>query len=490
MSAEVLLIAFAFIVVAIELLNLSSGTKLKAAFTFSFFGFAAAGVAAILQNDTAELFANALVIDPVSQFFKALLCFSCVLIVLMARISKEIREHERNEFYILLMLTILGMCIFCSAAHMLVLFLSFVMASLGCNILVVFYRRNPASSEAGVKLFVHTSLTVLLLSIGIAMLYAIAGSFQISVIKEHIAKLSIANDTLFYLWSAFALVLIAVASLTAIFPFHAVFPDVIQGAATPVSAFLTVGPPVIGVAFLFRLCLQIFSVKTDTGWAEHTGFHWQSLMAGLAVATMTLGNLLALRQKNIKRMLSYACIAQMGYLLLGISVATKIGVAAILYFLASNVLVVLGCFLIVQMATDQNQNGDITSLKGLAWKNPFLAVAFSVFVLSLAGMPPLPGFVGRFYVLGAAVEQKQFWLVFFVLFNWVVGLSYFLQLLHQVIKSESSVDAERSTQGILNEAVSLVRVCLAVIFVPAIFVGISWEPFLNFISRSLDSAKW
>lgn len=435
-----------------------------------------------------ELFSRSLIIDPVSQFFKVLLIIAGTITVLQSWMSSEIHQNEKAEMHALLLLGTLGMCVMASAIHFLLLFLAYEMVGIACYVLTAFKRHSKVSSEAGMKLFFYGAATTILFAVGIVMLYGIGKSFNILDIRDQLSTTSV---PMAYLWVAFGLIFIALAARMAIFPFHFLGPDVIEGAPSPVSAFVAVSSNVAAMAFALRLCVHIFSIKSDLKWVHIQNFAWPELITAVAAATMTIGNLTALYQTNLKRLIGYSSMAQMGYILMGIAVSNHSGIAAVLFSLATYGVVTLGIFFVVQMVTDHAQNERITILRGLVWRNPYEGVILCIFLLSLAGLPPLVGFVGRFYTLGVVIHEKLYWLAIVAAINWVVGLTYYLSMIRQVFAMDPATSSEEGVtelQAMPRRPVA--RVALAVLLLPTLVLGIYWDPLMNYITRSLGSTTW
>lgn len=450
------------------------------------FGLAAALACALrtFGFGTVEIFSRSLLIDPVSQSFKVFLIFASMIMVIQGWMSREVHRSEKAELHALLVLGTLGMCIMTSAVHFLLLFLAYEMVGITCYVLVAFKRRSELSSEAGVKLFVHEALTTILFAFGIVMLYGLGKSFNILDIRPQLAA---ATGVTGYLWVAYGLIFVALAARMAIFPFHFLAPDIIEGAPSPVSAFVSVSSNIAAMAFALRLCLHIFSGKTETSWVHLKDFDWPALITGVAAVTMTIGNLTALYQTNLKRLIGYACIAQMGYVLMGVAVSNQMGIAAVLFSLATYGVVALGAFFVVQMVIDTAGSEKVLILRGLVWRNPYEGVVLCIFLLSLAGLPPLMGFVGRFYLLGAVVREKLYWLSIVGAVNWVIGLTYCLGLIREIF-APNPIVASAETVPMSSHPVA--QVALAVLLIPTLVLGVYWDPLLNYITQSLGGVAW
>jgi NADH-quinone oxidoreductase subunit N len=317
------------------------------------------------------------------------------------------------------------------------------------------------------------------------MLYGIGKTFNILDLRAQLSSNSLPGS---YLWVSFGLIFTAVAARMAAFPFQAFFSDIIEGAPSPVSAFISVSSFAAAMAFALRLCLHIFSVKGEMKWAPLTGFSWPELIAGVAAATMTIGNLTALFQTNLKRLIAYSCIAQTGFFLMGLVVSNHAGVASVLFSMATYGVMTLGAFFVIQMVSDHAKSEKITVLRGLVWKNPFEGVILCLFLVGLAGIPPLVGFVGRFYLLGLVIKEKVYWLAVIAVVNWVVGLTYYLSMIHQIFASgENSEDV---SHNLVIASRPMVYLALALLVVPTVALGIYWDPMMNYITQSLNIVTW
>ena len=481
-SPELVLFFTAIVVLILDILFQQK--RPKAITALALLGLFGALICTLLtfEQGAVELFSRSLMIDPVSQFFKLLLIFSGIMTVVLTWMSTEIEMDEKAEMYVLVILSTLAMCILSSAIHFLVLFLAFEAAAIASYVLAAFKRKSGVSSEAGVKLFVHTALTSILLAFGIVLLYGLGKSFNIIDIRQQLATQA---PPVTYLWVCFGLIFTAVAARMAVFPFHFLAPDVYEGSPSPVSAFFSVSTNVAAAAVIFRLCIHIFSVKGDGNWTHLVGFDWPLLVAGVAAVTMTIGNLAAIHQTNLKRLIGYSCIAQMGYVLMGLVVLNHVGITAILFSLAAYSIVTMGTFFVIQMVTDQNQSEKISVLRGLVWRSPYEGVALCIFLLSLSGIPPLLGFVGKFYMLGVVVREKLYWLAIVGAINWVIGLTYYLSMIRQIFASRGHQSGDSAVSGS-----SIVYVALASLVVPTLALGIYWDPLMNSITRFLGEVSW
>jgi NADH-quinone oxidoreductase subunit N len=452
---------------------------------FALIGFAgalAAAAAGLHSGEVTEAFSRTFLFDPVSQLFKVVLTFCAMMAALLGSTSREVARGERSEIYALIALGTLGMCVMASAVHFLLLLLAFETAGMSCYVLAAFKRRSDLSSEAGVKLFVHGGLTTVLFAFGIVMLYGLGNSFNILDMRAELAAATRIPPG--YLWVAFGLIFTAVAARMAAFPFHFLAPDVVEGAPAPVSAFFSVASASAAVAVALRLCIHILSAKSEHRWTHLAGFEWPELIAGIAAATMTAGNLAALHQTNLKRLLGYAAIAQTGFALMGLAVSNHDGVAALLFSLATSAIMTMGAFFVVQRVSDQAGSERLGALRGLIWSKPFEGAALCVFLLGLAGVPPLVGFVGRFYVLGVVVREKMYWLAIAAAINWVIGFTYYLTMVREIFAREGRLPENDAVGGVVAP------IALGALLAPTVILGVYWDPVMQYIIHALNTATW
>lgn len=435
------------------------------------------------QYPASVVFNGSMFVDSTTQLFKMLAILSALLVVLTGTFSAEVLYEEQTELGVLVLLSTLGVCLVSSANHLLLLFLSYELVSFSTYLLTAFNRRSGESSEAGIKLFVQGAITCILFVLGITMLYAVAKTFNLTEIRFQIATSLLSQTSTTYGWIAFGLLLIPVMIRMAIFPFHFLFPDVVEGSPTTVSAYLAIVPIIAGVSIALKLCLNLFSVKAEFSWLHMPAFEWPTLVALLSAITMTVGNFCALSQTKLKRLLAYSTIAQVGYLFMGLAVSNHLGVGAVLFSLTVFCVVTAGTFFIAQQAMDSENVDSISALKGLVWKHPFAGVTLCIFLLNLAGLPPAAGFISRFYLLATVIHEKQYWLSAICIFNGVIALLYFLSLLQQIFcKEEVSYPTWRMH--------TISNITLFVLVLPTITLGLFWDPLMQYVLESLNQTAW
>ncbi|HSO27864.1 MAG TPA: NADH-quinone oxidoreductase subunit N, partial [Anaerolineales bacterium] len=279
------------------------------------------------------------------------------------------------------------------------------------------------STEAGFKYLLFGAMTSAIMVYGFSLLYGAAGATNMYVVSETVGRLLMEPGQGPFVLLSLMLVLVGFAFKISVVPLHFWAPDVYEGAPTPVTGFLSTASKAAGFAVLMRVMLIVF---------PDLALQWGAILAAIAVATMTLGNLLALAQKNLKRMLAYSSIAHAGYALIGIVALSELGIASVVFYLIVYAVTNLAAFGAVAAFSRVSGSDDIMSFAGLSRRSPVLALAMMVSFLSLAGMPPLGGFVIKFFVFAAAIQSQLIWLAVVGVLNAIIGLYYYLTVLKVV----------------------------------------------------------
>jgi len=357
--------------------------------------------------------------DWLSFTFKMLFIFGAGITALMAIDFEEL--GARGEFYILLIASTIGMSFMASATDLIMLYLAIEMVSIPLYILAGFFVRDPKSTESGFKYLLFGALTSAIMLYGFSLLYGLSGTTNLLAIVQSITQGSVQGVLPAYIASLF-LVLVGLGFKISAVPFHFWAPDVYEGAPTPVAGFLSTASKAAGFVVLVRVLLFVFPNEI-----------WTPILAALSVATMTLGNLVALTQKNIKRMLAYSSIAHAGYALIGVVSFSALGLISVVYYLFAYLITNLAAFGVVSAYGRITGSDELTSYHGMSRRSPGLALALMVALLSLAGMPPLAGFVAKVFVFMAAIENPRWiWLAVVGVLNSIVGLYYYLTVLKYV----------------------------------------------------------
>jgi NADH-quinone oxidoreductase subunit N len=377
-------------------------------------------------------FDRAYVLDPLALFFKRLFLAGGVLVLVMSvEFSDRIRTGV-SEFYSLTLFALAGMMFAASANDFAVLFVSIELITISFYVLVSFQRHRLVSLEAGLKYLVLGAVSSAFLVYGIALVYGVSGTMNFSALA--VRSMELVNRPLFVL--GLLLVLVGLGFKIAAFPMQIWAPDVYQGSPVPATAFLAVGSKAAGFVLLLRVFFGAVSEVT---------IGWEKLLMALAGITILYGNLCAIPQRNLKRLLGYSSIANAGYMLLGVAALSASGSSAILYYLAGYLFTVLGAFAVICLALRQTGEEDISALAGLHQRSPLLATTMSLAMVSLAGIPPLAGFFGKFLLLKAVAEQATtypayYWLIGAALAGVVISIWYYFGVIRAIYWSQDPAD--------------------------------------------------
>lgn len=385
--------------------------------------------AAMLGWDPHTVFSGTYAVDGFAVFFKVIIVLATALVILASLDS--LRSRFEGEFYALLVLTALGLVLMAASTDLILLAVAIEYVSLTSYVLAGYLKGDPKSSEAGVKYFLFGAAASAVMLFGFSILYGLTGTTGLYDIAARLRDAPAAQLPALYV--AVALMLAGFGFKISMVPFHQWTPDVYEGAPTPVAAFLSVASKAAGFAALVRVLL----VAIDPARVD-----WVLLMALLAAASMTLGNLLALPQRNIKRMLAYSSISHAGFILIGVAAFRgTFGTPGLLIYLLGYTFTQLGAFFIAALIGSQLGTDDIPEYAGLARRAPVSAFLMAVFMLSLTGIPPTAVFVGKFYVLAAAIDNGLLWLAVVGIVNSVISLYYYVGVIRAMYVMPATTDA-------------------------------------------------
>lgn len=386
--------------------------------------------------------------------FKMLFLFGAAITALFA-MGYE-RLNERGEFYILMLISTLGMNLMASATDLVMLYLAIETTSIPLYVLAGFVIRDDKSTEAGFKYLLFGALTSTIMLYGFSLLYGFTGTTHLYNLR---VGLQAGTDSIVPQVAVLLLILVGFGFKISAVPFHFWAPDVYEGAPTPIAGFLSTASKAAGFAVLLRvLYIALPGLAVE----------WGSVAAALSVATMTLGNLLALAQRNIKRMLAYSSIAHAGYALIGVTAIGDLGVVSVVFYLLAYLITNLAAFGVVAAFGRISGSDEIAAYAGLSRRKPWLALAMLVAFLSLAGMPPLGGFISKVLVFAAAVNANLIWLAVVGILNSIVGLYYYLVVL-KVVYLYRSEDEDKPLPVPRSYALGLAVLSVGIILVGTVF---------------------
>ena len=376
------------------------------------------GFAVSLWGKAEYAFQGMIVVDNYSLFFKIVFLVTTALTILMSIRYLQQEGFDHSEYYILVLFAAVGMMLMASAADLIIVFLGLETFSLSLYVLAGFFRTQAKSNESALKYFLLGSFSTGFLVYGIALIYGATGTTNLKGIFEFLRRTPLLQDPL--LLFAMGLLIVGFGFKVASVPFHMWTPDVYEGAPTSITAFMSVGPKAAGFAAFLRVFL--YSLSSLQG-------EWIWILWVLAVLTMTLGNIVAIAQKNIKRMLAYSSIAHAGYILVAMVAANELGTASILYYLLAYAFMNLGAFgVVILYGRRGEENLLITDYSGMGSKYPLLAALMAIFMFSLAGIPPTAGFVGKFYIFSAAVKAGYIGLAVIGVLNSALSVYFYLRI--------------------------------------------------------------
>lgn len=421
-----------------------------------------------LMGSPGTTFGGMYVSDGYSTFFKLIFLVNLILTVLMS--SKYLKTLKINfgEYYSLILFATLGMMLMASAADIIVLYLGLELMALSTYILAGFIRYDIKSNEAAMKYLLLGAFASAILLYGTSMIYGLTGTTNLRDIAAYIVKTDLASNPVLML--SMILFAVAFSFKIAAVPFHMWAPDAYEGAPTPITAFMSVGPKAAGFAVLGRVFLTAFgSVHMD----------WSVIFIPIAILTMAVGNIVALSQTNIKRMLAYSSIAHAGYMLVG--VISPDGMASVLNYMFIYAFMNIGAFAIVIMLRTEGFKGeDITDYEGLAKTHPMAAALMLIFMFSLTGIPPMAGFMGKFYLFMSAINAGYTWLVIVAVLFSAISAYFYLRIVMLMYMREPKETVQ------LNSSPGLALV-ITVTVVAVLFIGILPSKFIMFARMAIST---
>ena len=405
-------------------------------------------------------FRDMYVVDPFSTFFALLFVGIAIVSVLLSWDYLKRTALNQGEFYALLCLSTLGMIFMAAANDLMMIFLGLELMSIALYVMAGFRKNRFESNEAALKYFLLGAFATGFLLYGMALVYGTTGTTNLTAIGNYLLASPVLKTPLLAIGAL--LLFVGFAFKVSLVPFHMWTPDAYEGAPTTATAFMSAGAKAAGFAGLLRVAMAALPGVTPD---------WQELLTWLAILTMTVGNVTAILQSNLKRMLAYSSIAHAGYVLLGVVAGGAAGSSAVLYYLAVYSVMNLGAFGIVSLlgrGTDERVR--VQELAGIGFTRPWIAVAFAVFMLGLAGIPPTAGFLGKFYLFRAALSEGHVMLVIAAVLNSVIAVYYYLRPI--VVMYMTQPDAE-----ILEVSPALpATIALAALVIATFWLGVLPAP--------------
>lgn len=436
-----------------------------------------------LPNESQPSFFAMIVVDPFSLFFKQIILISSIIVIVLSLFSKELQDSKHNlgEYYIFITGMAFGMFLLSGATNLVMIYLAIETMSISSYILTGYTKEVQRSSEASLKYVIFGAVSSALMIYGISILYGLTGTLNLFGISDMLNR---ANISVIPLMISGLLILAGLGYKISAVPFHFWTPDVYEGAPITITAFLSVASKAAGFAVLIRF-LKItfvdFSAPLQVeAWSILKGIDWKLIIAILSVLTMTVGNVVALWQTNLKRLLAYSSIAHAGYILMGLVVFNDTGLTAILVYIIVYLIMNFGAFLVVMLVANKIGSEEIDDYNGLAYRSPFIAVCFAIFLVSLTGLPPTAGFIGKLYLFAALIKTNYIWLAIIGILNSVIGLYYYAKVFRNMYIRETDFDKTKTI-----EFSPVIKLLLLVFAIPSILFGLYFTPIVNWAQASI-----
>jgi len=423
----------------------------------------------VLNSPEGKLFGGMFLADSLSSFFNLIFLLTGFLTIASSiDFTKRLSAHQ-GEYFALLLLSMVGMMFLASAGELVTLYVALELTTISLYVLTAYLKNQLKSSEAGLKYLILGGVSSGILLYGISLIFGLTGT---TFLKD--IKMMLITTFLTYREIGPALILSIVFFIAgfgfklALVPFHMWVPDVYEGAPTPITAFLSVASKAAGLVAFIRVFFESFLIfQVD----------WVLLMAVLAALAMIIGNIIALLQTNIKRMLAYSSIAQIGYILLGIVAATSRGLASVSFYIFVYLFANMGAFITAIAFSNTTGSDEIKDYAGLSRRSPALAAMMAVFMLSLVGIPPLAGFTGKYYLFSAAIEQGWIWLVVIAVLTSVISLYYYVGVVRQMYFRTSPAENPIAMSAPLTLA-------LIISVIGVLIFGVYPNIFINFANQA------
>ena len=418
------------------------------------------------SNETEKIFLDSFTRDSFSNFFKILILIASLFVLNTSKVFIIDNKIGKFEYPIIILLSILGMFFMVSSNDIILFYLGLELQSLSLYILASIDRDNLRSSESGIKYFVLSALSSGLLLYGCSLLYGFTGSTNFDLIADQLIKDN--TGAVF----AMVFVLVGLAFKVSAVPFHMWTPDVYEGAPTSITSYFAAVPKVAGLAVLIKFMFIPFSNILS---------EWQLIIIFISIASMILGAVAAIVQKNIKRLLAYSSIGHVGYALAGVATGVISGYESSIIYISIYVVMNIGAFsCLYLLKKDGEYRENISDLSGLSKKQPLLAISFLVILFSLAGIPPLAGFFAKFYVFTAVIEQKMYALAIIGLLTTVISAFYYLRIIKIIYFDDSAISFDPVKNSVAKLSVLLSCAILITFFLyPAILNNVVNTLFIN-----------
>ncbi|NOT79300.1 MAG: NADH-quinone oxidoreductase subunit N [Bacteriovoracaceae bacterium] len=418
-----------------------------------------------MSGKAEAIFSNSIIIDQFSTLIKMVMVLGTLAAIYLSRFSKDIYESLKTEFAIMAVGILIGGFLLASANNMLTFYLGIETLSILSYVMAALKKNDQRSSEAGLKYALYGGISAGLMLFGMSHIFGVLGTIQFAGVAKMIPTLTSAQ--LAILMPSFVLLFAGIGYKIASVPFHMWSPDVYEGSPTPVTTFFAIVPKLAGIAALIRITAVFFVVDSPMK------IGWIGLLIVISALTMTVGNVTAIGQKSVKRMLAYSSISHAGIMLAGIVVINDVGIRSVVFYGITYLFMTLVAFYITSIVQDKYGNDHFDRFSGLIYRYPFMAVMMAVVMFSLTGLPPLAGFVAKYNIISSLINSKNYALAIVLGLNSVVSAYYYLKIVRLMTLKPQESNEEIEGFGFLNQMV------IVSMTVPVFVLGIFWETIMN-----------
>ncbi len=419
-------------------------------------------------------------VDPMGTFFKIIIVLSSFFVIFMSLSSNEIKsvKPRSGEYYTLIFGMILGMMTLVSAGDLILIYLSLELMSLSSYVLAGFLKLNKRPAESSLKYMIFGAVSSGIMLFGISILYGLYGTTNLYSIAQYGNVEGIKFITLTI---AAIFVFAGIGYKISSVPFHFWTPDVYEGAPIPITAYLSVASKAAGFALLIRVVRIGFTNGTDGHgfWTLLQGFDWRTFIILIAVLTMTVGNMIALWQDNLKRMLAYSSIAHAGYMLMALAAFSNESMLAIALYFVFYLLMNFGAFYVIMILANKTGSEDVHKYDGLGYTSPFITTVMGIFLFSLAGIPPFAGFIGKLYIFIAVIDAKLITLAVIGLLNSTLSLYYYARVMKHMLLTKPNEDTPKIELGLYD------KIMLVILAVPTLVFGVFFQQVVDWAQASV-----
>ncbi len=439
-------------------------------YSIGFLGLLCAFVAlgSSLDNKPQLIFTRALAIDTFATLSKMIMVLGTFVAIYLAKESKDIYQDLKGEFSMIALGILIGGMLLASANNMLILYIGIETLSILSYVLASLKKRDDLSVEGGIKYALYGGVSAGIMLFGMSHIFGVFGTIYFPEMAAKLGELSAPQTAI--ILPSFLLFFVGIGYKIAAVPFHMWSPDVYEGSPLPVTAFFSIVPKIAGISILVRVSHILFGPNSGA-----LGVGLVGVLSIVAALTMTVGNISAIGQRSIKRMLAYSSISHVGMMLLGVLVIDEIGIQAILFYAIAYLFMTTVAFYIVSFVQDKYGNDHFERFSGMVYRYPLMSVAMALVMFSLAGIPPFAGFTAKFYLLSLIIKKQYYVLAIIAGLNSVVSLYYYLKIVRIMVFRPAEADGPIIGFGPLNQSLIVIFTC------PIILLGIYFTKMMSFI---------